>query len=100
MNLPLEVINVSNSEKLLRLLKMISLIERSSGALLKNLVEECDVCERTIYRDLEALSQVVFRFTLMKRQRYHLWKKYSCGLAFTVDEANAVLACLQDFSKQ
>lgn len=102
MNLPLEVINVSNSEKLLRLLKIISLIERKRGASLNNLVEECNVCERTIYRDLDALSQsglpVYFDD---KTKRYHFMEKiFLRPLAFTIDEATAVLACLQDFSKE
>ena len=102
MNLLFEVVNVSNSEKLLRLLKIISLIERKSGALLKNLVEDCNVCERTIYRDLDALSQsglpVYFDD---KTKRYHFMEKiFLRPLAFTVDEATAVLACLQDFSKE
>ncbi|AIF53531.1 YafY family protein [Pelosinus sp. UFO1] len=102
MNLPFEVINVSNSEKLLRLLKIISLIEHRRGVSLNNLVEECDVCERTIYRDLDALNQSglpVYLDEDTKRYRF-MEKVFLRPLTFTVDEATAVLACLQDFSKE
>jgi predicted DNA-binding transcriptional regulator YafY len=47
---------VASSEKLIRLLKIISIIEHRQGAELQCLAGECDVSERTIYRDIEALS--------------------------------------------
>ncbi|MBP2641127.1 MAG: domain containing protein [Firmicutes bacterium] len=45
-----------NSDKMVRLLKIISVIEQRNGATLQALIDECEVCERTIYRDIEALS--------------------------------------------
>ncbi|MCE5287570.1 MAG: YafY family transcriptional regulator [Pelosinus sp.] len=95
------VVNVSNSEKLLRLLKIISLIEHRHGAELQDLVTECNVCERTIYRDLDALNQSglpIYFDDKMKRYRF-MDKVFLRPLTFTVDEATALLACVQDFSK-
>ncbi|WWV72044.1 hypothetical protein SOV_34040 [Sporomusa ovata DSM 2662] len=102
LNLPFEVVNVSNSEKLLRLLKVISLIERRHGATLNNLAEECNVCERNIYRDLDALNESgipVYFDVETKRYRF-MDKVFLRPLTFSVDEAAAVLACVQDFSKE
>lgn len=95
------VVSVSNSEKLLRLLKIISLIEHRHGAVLQDLVEECNVCERTIYRDLDALNQSglpIYFDDVTKRYRF-MDKVFLRPLTFTVDEATALLACVQDFSK-
>lgn len=102
LNLPFEVINVSNSEKLLRLLKVISLIEHRQGATLNDLLEECNVCERTMYRDLEALNEsglTVYFDIKTKRYRF-MDKVFLRPLSFSVDEATAVLACVQDFLKK
>lgn len=93
---------MANSEKLLRLLKIISLIERRHGATLSNLVEDCNVCERTIYRDLDALDESglpVYFDTETKRYRF-MDKVFFRPLTFSVEEATAVLACVQDFTKE
>ncbi|SDF33600.1 helix-turn-helix transcriptional regulator [Sporomusa acidovorans] len=97
----IEVVSLSNSEKLLRLLKIISLIEHRHGAVLQDLVAECNVCERTIYRDLDALNQSglpIYFDDGTKRYRF-MDKVFLRPLTFTVDEATALLACVQDFSK-
>lgn len=44
------------SEKLLRLLRIIILIQSYPGITAKQLAERCETTERTIYRDLEVLS--------------------------------------------
>lgn len=102
MNLSFEVMKVSNSEKLLRILKIIALIGCKGGASLQNLIEECEVCERTIYRDLDALGQSSLPIYFDdKTKKYNFMEKiFLRPLTFTVDEATAVLACIRDFSKE
>ncbi len=45
------------SERLIRLLQIIDAIQSRPGINVQELAEECEVSERTIYRDLEVLSQ-------------------------------------------
>ncbi|WP_062051668.1 YafY family protein [Bacillus sp. JCM 19034] len=44
------------SERLIRLIRVINLIQSSPGIKAKELAERCETTERTIYRDLEMLS--------------------------------------------
>jgi predicted DNA-binding transcriptional regulator YafY len=44
------------NERLIRLLRLIVLIQGKPGILAKDLAQRCGVTERTIYRDLDALS--------------------------------------------
>ena len=48
---------MTNSAKLIRLVKIMSLIDRRQGATLQHIVDECGVCPRTGYRDIEALAE-------------------------------------------
>ena len=99
-NFPTEVIRVANSEKLLRLLKMIALIERRSGASLSQIMEDCNVCARTVYRDLEALAESglsVYFDPDCKRYRF-MEKVFLKPLTFSVEEASALLASIEDLS--
>lgn len=91
---------MSNSEKVLRLIKIITLIERRSGVTLNELISKCSVCERTIYRDLDALSQCGFSIYFDDAARCYRFmeKVFLRPLTFAVDEAAAMLACLDNFS--
>lgn len=92
---------MANSEKLIRLLKIISIIENCRGASLKRLAEECDVSERTIYRDIEALSMggmPIYFDTSTRRYRF-TDKVFLKPLTFAIDEATALLQCTQAFVK-
>ncbi|MCA0757031.1 transcriptional regulator [Paenibacillus sp. N4] len=44
------------TERLIRLMRMINLIQSKPGILARELAERCETTERTIYRDLETLS--------------------------------------------
>jgi len=44
------------TDRLIRLLRLITLIQSKPGILARELAERCETTERTIYRDLEALS--------------------------------------------
>ncbi|MBD2872553.1 helix-turn-helix transcriptional regulator [Paenibacillus arenilitoris] len=44
------------TERLIRLMRLINLIQSKPGILARELADRCDTTERTIYRDLEALS--------------------------------------------
>lgn len=64
---------MANSEKLIRIVKMMSLIDRRQGTTLKFLAAECGVCERTVYRDIAALAEgelAVFCNTQTKSCRF------------------------------
>lgn len=92
---------MANSEKLIRLLKIISLLENRNGASLNDLAEECSVCERTIYRDIEAINlsgMPVFFDPQSKRYRF-AEKVFLKPLTFAIDEATAVSQCIQGFLK-
>lgn len=93
---------MANSGKLLRLLKIISLIERRQGATLSYLAEECSVSARTIYRDIDALalSGMPVYFDTPARCYRFTDKVFLRPLSFSVDEATAMLHCLQAFHKE
>ncbi|WP_019536521.1 helix-turn-helix transcriptional regulator [Paenibacillus ginsengihumi] len=44
------------NERLIRLMRIINLIQSRPGIMAKELAERCEVVERTIYRDIDALS--------------------------------------------
>ena len=93
---------MANSEKLVRLLKIISLIEQRNGADLPTLVEECEVCQRTIYRDIEALSlsgMPIYWDPDSKQYRF-MEKVFLKPLTFSVDEATALLQCISAFTRE
>ncbi|TCS81044.1 helix-turn-helix transcriptional regulator [Tepidibacillus fermentans] len=46
------------SEKMIRLLRILNLIQSKPGILARELAERCETTERTIYRDLETLSSI------------------------------------------
>lgn len=90
---------MANSEKLIRLLKIISLIQQRNGASLATLVKECEVCERTIYRDIEALAEsgMTIHFDSESRKYQFIEKVFLKPLTFTVEEAAALIQCVQGF---
>lgn len=92
---------MANSEKLVRLLKIISLIENRQGASMKMLVQECEVSYRTIYRDIEALSQGGMPiFFDPDAGRYRFTEKvFLKPLTFSLDEAAALIQCSGAFVK-
>jgi predicted DNA-binding transcriptional regulator YafY len=93
---------MANSEKLVRLLKIISLIEQRNGADLQTLADECEVCQRTIYRDVEALSMGGMPIHWdPDSKRYRFSKKvFLKPLTFSVDEATALLHCITAFTRE
>lgn len=67
------------------------------------LVEECEVSERTIYRDLLDLKNANYpvRFNEVGRKYYVDDKKFNLRmLSFSDDEAVALLQCINAFSQQ
>lgn len=46
------------TDRLIRLMKIIVLVQTRPGILAKELAERCGTSERTIYRDMEALSAI------------------------------------------
>jgi predicted DNA-binding transcriptional regulator YafY len=47
------------TERLIRLIRIITLIQSKPGILARELAERCETTERTIYRDLELLSVMI-----------------------------------------
>ena len=92
---------MAQSEKLLRLLQEIHYIDRREGATLQELMEGGAVSARTVYRDIEALSQsglpVLFD-PETKRYRF-LQQVFLQPLTFTVREATALVQCVQGMCK-
>jgi len=92
---------MANSEKLIRLLKIISLIEQRNGASISTLTEECEVCQRTIYRDIEAIAtggMPVYWDPDLKKYRF-TEKVFLKPLTFSVGEATALVQCIQGFTR-
>lgn len=90
---------MAKSEKLIRLLKIISLIEHRHGASMQTLMQECGVSERTLYRDIEALSQggmPIFYDPDFGRYRF-MEKVFLKPLTFSLDEAAALIQCAGAF---
>lgn len=44
------------TDRLIRLMRIITLVQAKPGILARELAERCSTTERTIYRDMEALS--------------------------------------------
>lgn len=53
------------TDRLIRLMRLITLIQGKPGILARELAERCEATERTIYRDLEALSSMQIPVTNM-----------------------------------
>jgi predicted DNA-binding transcriptional regulator YafY len=53
------------TDRLIRLMRLITLIQGKPGILARELAERCEATERTIYRDLEALSAMHIPITNM-----------------------------------
>ena len=95
------MICVANSDKLIRLLKIISLIEHRQGASMKTLAQECEVSNRTVYRDIDALTlggMPIFFDPAVKRYRF-TDKVFLKPLTFPLDEAAALIQCTGPFVK-
>lgn len=93
---------MTNSEKLIRLVKMMSLIDRRQGATLKYIASECGVCERTVYRDIEALSEgelKVFFDPQTKSYRFSE-KVFLQPLTFSLEEATALVQVIHGLGQR
>ena len=93
---------MANSEKLLRLLREIYYIDRREGASLQELTAGGEVSSRTVYRDIDALAQSglpVHYDPVGKRYRF-LEQVFLQPLTFTVEEATALVQCVQGLCKE
>ena len=88
---------MAQSEKLLRLLQEIHYIDRREGATLQELMDGGAVSARTVYRDIEALSQsgLPLHFDSESRRYRFLQQVFLQPLTFTVREATALVQCVQ-----
>ncbi|SDT08928.1 Predicted DNA-binding transcriptional regulator YafY, contains an HTH and WYL domains [Paenibacillaceae bacterium GAS479] len=79
------------TERLIRLLRIINLIQGKPGIIGRELAERCETTERTIYRDLELLSSFVPFTSLGHGKGYSFVGSFSIyPLNFTEQEALAL----------
>ena len=92
---------MANSAKLIRLVKMMSLIDRRQGATLEYLKRECGVCTRTVYRDIEALAEGELKVYFDPQLRSYRFteKVFLHPLTFTLEEATALVQTIQGLSR-
>jgi len=92
---------LGNSAKLIRLVKLMSLIDRRQGATLQYLANECGVCERTVYRDIEALAEGELKIYFDPRTRSYRFteKVFLQPLTFSLEEATALVQLILGFSR-
>ena len=92
---------LTNSAKLIRLVKIMSLIDRRQGATLQHIVDECGVCPRTVYRDIEALAEG--ELTVFFDPQTHSYrfteKVFLQPLTFSLEEATTLIQVIQGLSK-
>ena len=92
---------MTNSAKLIRLVKIMSLIDRRQGATLQHIVDECGVCPRTVYRDIEALAEG--ELTVFFDPQTHSYrfteKVFLQPLTFSLEEATALVQVIQGLGK-
>lgn len=90
---------MSKSDRLARMLRIVSLIQHRNGVSPKLLADECEVCERTIYRDIQALtiSGMPICFNPSTRGYQFESKVFLNSLTFELDEAAALAQCLRPF---
>ncbi len=98
-NYNFEVNMMSKSERLARMLRIVSLIQNRGGVSLKNLADECEVCERTIYRDIQtlAIGGLPVFYDPSTRGYNFTDKVFLNPLTFELDEAAALAQCLRPF---
>lgn len=53
------------TDRLIRLMRIITIVQANPGILARELAERCETSERTIYRDMEALSAMHIPITNM-----------------------------------
>ncbi len=76
------------TERLIRLIRIITLIQSKPGILARELAERCETTERTIYRDLELLSVMIPITNLGHSKGYSFVGSFSMyPLNFTEQEA-------------
>ena len=87
-----------NLSRIRRLLKLIGMLQAGRGYNAEALAQACEVCRRTIFRDLDALRQsgVPLRYD-ERLQRYHIPETYYLPPTnFTPEEALALIVLCQD----
>ena len=92
---------MANSEKLIRLVKLMSLIDRRQGATLNFLASECGVCARTVYRDIEALAEGELKvyFDPSAKSYRFAERVFLQPLTFSLEEATALIQVVQGINK-
>ena len=92
---------MANSEKLIRIVKLMSLIDRRQGATLQYLIRECGVCARTLYRDIEALAEGELKIYFDPQTKSYRFteKVFLQPLTFTLEEATALMQVIQGVGK-
>ncbi|MBO2944005.1 HTH domain-containing protein [Paenibacillus sp. F411] len=84
------------TDRLIRLMKIITLVQARPGILARELAERCGTSERTIYRDMDALSSMHIPIMHMGRGKGYTFighfAMYPIGL--TEEEAQALFKSL------
>ena len=90
---------MSKSDRLARMLRIVTLIQNRSGISLRRLADECEVCERTIYRDIQTLTVGGLPISFNQSSRGYQFesKVFLHPLTFELDEAAALAQCLRPF---
>ena len=92
---------LANSAKLIRLVKIMSLIDRRQGASLQYLAQECGVCERTVYRDIEALAAGELKVYFDPQHKCYRFTEqvFLRPLTFTLEEATALVQVIHGLGR-
>lgn len=81
------------TDRLIRLMRIITLVQAKPGILARELAERCETTERTIYRDMEALSAMHIPIANMGHGRGYMFISHFAmyPLNWSDDEAQAFM---------
>ena len=80
-------------ERLVRVLQMVSMIGSQFGATMADLVDSCEVSERTIYRDIDLLCKARYPVSFVESSRRYVFANsiFFRPLTFTTNEISVLL---------